>query len=349
MEDKGKLLVALRDSVANRIQSLFAAVAQSDQPRLRLSALGLCPRATVLSVRTGVTADLSEAAGILAAGHLFESFIAEAFEGEEILPQYEVELQGVKGHIDFYFPQRKFLIECKTIAAARCSPEFLPVEHHVVQVHAYLSALYEMTNEEHFAALVYFPRENPRLFQVFTFAYDPSWHSELVLRIELLKHAIETGELPAIPADYDATKFPCRWFSRISRMVVQCPFYDQCWQEKRQERQEQEEKLDENAGTTDSLPVYDMPDDLEEIVALLHSIRTEKKVLEEQEKAARKQLLEKIGTKRGRWVGREFGLQVHDETRRTLDTKALAKVVNLDEFRKITVATVVDVWRRLKI
>jgi hypothetical protein len=48
MEDKSKLLVALRDSVANRIQSLFASVAQSDQPRLRLSALGLCPRATVL-------------------------------------------------------------------------------------------------------------------------------------------------------------------------------------------------------------------------------------------------------------------------------------------------------------
>jgi len=126
MEDKSKLLVALRDSVANRIQSLFASVAQSDKPRLRLSALGLCPRATVLSVRTGITADLTEAAGILAAGHLFENFIAEAFEGEEIYPQFEVELAGVKGHIDFYFPQRKFLIECKTIAAARCSPEFLP-------------------------------------------------------------------------------------------------------------------------------------------------------------------------------------------------------------------------------
>jgi hypothetical protein len=264
MEDKSKLLVALRDSVANRIQSLFASVAQSDQPRLRLSALGLCPRATVLSVRTGVTADLTEAAGILAAGHLFENFIAEAFEGEEIYPQFEVELAGVKGHIDFYFPQRKFLIECKTIAAARCSPEFLPVDHHVVQVHAYLSALFEMTSEEHYAALVYFPRENPRLFQVFTFAYDPSWHSELVLRIELLKHAIETGELPPIPADYDATKFPCRWFSRISRMVVQCPFYEQCWQAKKQE-QEEEPKVPES-GNEENLPVYDMPDEIEEIV-----------------------------------------------------------------------------------
>jgi hypothetical protein len=217
-----------------------------------------------------------------------ENFIAEAFEGEEIYPQFEVELAGVKGHIDFYFPQRKFLIECKTIAAARCSPEFLPVDHHVVQVHAYLSALFEMTSEEHYAALVYFPRENPRLFQVFTFAYDPSWHSELVLRIELLKHAIETGELPPIPADYDATKFPCRWFSRISRMVVQCPFYEQCWQAKKQE-QEEEPKVPEE-GNEENLPVYDMPDDLEEIVALLHSIRTQKKSLEEQEKAARQQL-----------------------------------------------------------
>jgi len=39
-----------------------------------------------------------------------------------------------------------------------------------------------------------------------------------------------------------------------------------------------------------TLPIYDMPDDLEEIVALLHSIRTQKKSLEEQEKAARLQL-----------------------------------------------------------
>jgi CRISPR/Cas system-associated exonuclease Cas4 (RecB family) len=347
MEDKGKLLVALRDSVVNRIRSYFAEVAKSDQPRLRLSALGLCPRATVLSVRTGITADLSEAAGVLAAGHLFEAIIAETFEGEEIIPQYEVTLQEVTGHIDFYFPQRKFFIECKTIAAARCSPEFLPVEHHVVQVHAYLSALFEMTGEEHYAAIVYFPRENPRLFQVFTFAYDTSWHSELVLRIELLKHAIETGELPPVPADYDATKFPCRWFSRISRMVVQCPFYDQCWQGRRQEQEEEPKAPDENAA--ENLPVYDMPDDLEEIVALLHSIRTEKKALEEQERAARKQLLDKIGRLRGRWVGKEFGLQVHDEQRRTLDTKALAKVIDLDAYRKATVATVVDVWRRLQI
>jgi hypothetical protein len=135
-----------------------------------------------------------------------------------------------------------------------------------------------MTSEEHYAALVYFPRENPRLFQVFTFAYDPSWHSELVLRIELLKHAIETGELPPIPADYDATKFPCRWFSRISRMVVQCPFYEQCWQAKKQE-QEEEPKVPEE-GNEENLPVYDMPDEIEEIVALLHSIRTQKKSLE---------------------------------------------------------------------
>jgi CRISPR/Cas system-associated exonuclease Cas4 (RecB family) len=347
MEDKGKLLVALRDSVTNRIRSLFASVAQSDQPRLRLSALGLCPRATVLSVRTGITADLTEAAGILAAGHLFENFIAEAFDGEEIYPQFEVALAGVTGHIDFYFPQRKFLIECKTIAAARCSPEFLPVEHHVVQVHAYLAALFEMTSEEHYAALVYFPRENPRLFQVFTFAYDPSWHSELVLRIELLKHAIETGEIPPIPAGYDATKFPCRWFSRISRMVVQCPFYDQCWQTKKQEQDEEPKEFE--GSNEDNLSVYDMPDDLEELVALLHSIRTQKKSLDEQEKAARQQLLEKVGQTRGRWVGKEFGLQVRDEQRRTLDTKALSKVVNLDEYRKVTVATIVDVWRRLKL
>ena len=337
-----KLLEAIRNDVINRIQSLFQLKAQSEAPRLRLSQLGLCPRMTVLSVRTGIVADLTEATGILAAGHLYEQFIAEAFEGEEVLPQYEVELAGVKGHIDFYFPNRSFLIECKTIAAARVGTEFLPVEHHVVQVHAYLAALYETTQRKHYAALVYFPRENPRLFRVFTFQYDESWHSELVIRIELLKHAIETGELPEIPADYDPGKFPCRWFSKISRMMVQCPFYEQCWSN----RQAQAEQAPhEEPSDTDS--VQDLPPDLEDLVALLHSLRQQEKSISEQIKTVRKEILEVLGKRRGKFVGKEFGLHVYDEERRTLDTKALAKVVNLDEFRRVTVATVVDVWRRM--
>jgi len=337
-----KLLEALRNDVSHRISALFELKAQSDEPKLRLSQLGLCPRMTALSVRTGIVADLTEATGILAAGHLYEQFIAEAFEGEEVLPQFEVELAGVQGHVDFYFPNRDFFIECKTIAAARVSSEFLPVEHHVVQVHAYLSALYEMTNRKHYAALVYFPRENPRLFRVFTFQYDESWHSELTIRIELLRHAIETGELPEIPADYDPGKFPCRWFSKISRMMVQCPFYEQCWDNK----QARTERADEGEPTsTDS--VQDLPADLEDTIALLHSLRQQKKSIEEQEKAVRKEILETLGKRRGKFIGKEFGLHVYDEERRTLDTKALAKVINLDEYRKVSVATVVDVWRRM--
>ena len=343
---EAKLLEALRDDVSRRISRLFETKAQSEPPRLRLSQLGLCPRMTVLSVRTGITADLTEATGILAAGHLYEQFIAEAFEGEEIIPQYEVVLAGVTGHIDFYFPNRNFLIECKTIAAARVSSEFLPVEHHVIQVHAYLSALYEMTGAEHFAALVYFPRENPRLFRVFTFKYDEGWHSELVIRIELLKHAIETGELPPIPVDYDPGKFPCRWFSKISRMMVQCPFYDQCWASKKAQSEEEPQVQE-----TDTDSVEDLPADLEDLVALLHSLREQRKSIEDQEKTVRKEILEalekRLKCRSGKFVGREFGLHVYAEERRTLDTKALAKVINLDEYRKVTVATVVDVWRRM--
>ena len=337
------LLVALRDDVKNRIERIFQRTAQGDAPRLRLSQLGLCPRMTVLSIQTGITADLTEAAGILAAGHLFENFIAEAFEGEEVYPQYEVELAGVKGHIDFYFPNRLFLIECKTIAAARSSPEFLPVEHHVIQVHAYLSALYEMTQKAHFAALVYFPRENPKLFQVFTFHYDEGWHSELVLRIELLKHAIETGQVPPVPKDYEPTKFPCRWFSKISRMLMQCPFYEQCWS---QSGKREAERTVEAEGYVEG--VQDMPEDLEDLVALLWSLRSQKKSIEDQEKAVRQQILQALGKRRGKFLGREFGLHVYDEERRTLDTKALAKVINLDEYRKVSVATVVDVWRQAR-
>lgn len=338
-----KLLQAVREDVARRIESLFSI--QADPPKLRLSQLGLCPRATVLSIRTGITADLSEAAGILAAGSLFESFIAQAFEGEEIIPQYEVNLAGVTGHIDFYFPNRSFFVECKTIAAARCSPDFLPVEHHVVQVHAYLSALYEMTSVPHIAALVYFPRENPKLFQVFTFAYDEAWHSELVLRIELLKHSIETGELPSIPADYEAGRFPCRWFSKISRMIVQCPFYDQCWEVKPASQASQDGNQAEDSNSDDANSVYDLDADLEDLVAVLHSLRSQRKSIEDQEKQIRAEILKVVGKKRGKFIGKEFGMTIYDEVRRQLDTKALSKVINLDEYRKEVKATVVDVFK----
>ncbi len=338
---QGKVLEAIRNDVVARVNRLFEKTAQSQEPRLRLSQLGLCPRMTVLSIQTGITADLTEAAGILAAGHLYEQFIAEAFEGEEVIPQYEVVLAGVTGHIDFYFPQRLFFIECKTIAAAKVSDGFLPVDHHVVQVHAYLSALYEMTNERHYAALIYFPRENPRKFEVFTFTYDEAWHSELIIRIELLKHAIETGEVPPVPADYSPNKFPCRWFSRISRILITCPFFERCYGT----ASEQPQQPAPTAAQESSDEFREMDAELEDLVAYLHSLRTQKKQLEEQEKAARQEILERIKSARGRWVGREFGLLVKDEERRVLDTKALAKVVNLDEYRRVSVATVVDVWK----
>jgi hypothetical protein len=43
-------LAELQREVEQRLSKLFSQAAQSDPPRLRLSALGLCPRLTVLSI-----------------------------------------------------------------------------------------------------------------------------------------------------------------------------------------------------------------------------------------------------------------------------------------------------------
>jgi hypothetical protein len=341
-------LAELQREVEQRLSRLFSQTAQSDPPRLRLSALGLCPRLTVLSIQTGIQPDLTEAAGILAAGRLFEAFIAEAFEGEEVVSQREVVLDGVTGHIDFYLPARKHLIECKTIAAARSSPDFLPVEHHVVQVHAYLSALYEETGEEHTASLVYFPRENPRLFSVFTFAYDPTWHSELLVRISLLKDHIANKTVPPIPAGYSATKFPCQWFSRISRMTVTCPFWQRCWAASKESAEEAPTEKPADAGTTDAMDAVPMPADLEDLVALLYDRRAQKKMLEAQEKELREQILKRVKElKASRFVGQDFGLAIVTETQQRLDVRALEKVIDLSPYRKPVEVTKVDVFKRV--
>lgn len=345
VQDKIKRLQALRSDAKHRLSQILLRKAAPSEPKLRLSILGQCPIAIVKSIRTGVTPDLSAAAGILSAGELFENFIYEAYDGFEVIRQYEVELAGIKGHIDFYFPQLHFLIECKTISTARCSQDFLPIPQHEVQVHAYLSALYEMTQVEHDALLIYIPRENPHpsLIQIFTYSYDPAWHSEIVLRIELLRHAIETGEIPPIPAEYSANKYPCLWFSKISRMQMRCPFWEECWTTRRTEAKAEKEQ-EASQGNDESFDTYEMDQELEDLVALLYALRTQKKTIEAQEKDVRAEILKAIKKKQGRWLSKEFALTVVEEVRRQLDTQKLAQIVpNLDEFKKEVKVTIVDV------
>ena len=360
---KGSLLSAVAKDLERRLERLFSI--ESAPPKLRLSRIGLCPRQTVWSVREGVETDLTEAAGILAAGKLYESFIAEMFEGEDIIEQMEVSLAGVPGHLDFFLPRLRLVIECKTIAAARIDSALLPIEHHVLQLHAYLSALKEMGYGENIGALIYLPRENPRLFKVFTFAYDESIHSELVLRLELLKDAIENGRDLPIPDGYEKNKFPCSWFSKISRMHLKCPFYERCWVEVKQEKAMQASGENQDQDQDASVTQFEMTAELEELVAIMHELRIEKQRIEDELKSYRKQVLEAVEQmlkakgkkvnfdkkqddsdwKAFHLLGTNYGLTIVRQVRSVLDTEALSKVVDLNSFKKTTTATVVDVYR----
>jgi len=358
---KGSLLAAIARDLERRLDRLFRI--ESDPPRLRLSRVGMCPRQTVWSVREGIEADLTEAAGILAAGKLYEAFIAEMFENEEIIPQMEVELAGIKGHLDFYLPRLKLVIECKTIATSRIDSAKLPIEHHVAQLHAYLSALKDMGYGENYGAIIYLPRENPRLYRVFTFAYDETKHSELVLTLEMLKDAIENDKVPPIPEGYSPNSFPCSWFSRISRIHLRCPFFERCWSKEAPQRQHQE--MEAVSEITDNTTQMEMDQDLEDLVSLLYELKLEKQRIDDEIKACREQILEAVTEKlkaAGRkvnlkklkpddefsvchLVGQFYGLTIAKQIRNVLDTEALSKVVDLSAYRKPSVATVVDVYR----
>lgn len=350
---KGSLLNAIAKDLERRLERLFSI--EPAPPKLRLSRIGLCPRQTVWSVREGVDTDLTEAAGILAAGKLYESFIAEMFESEEVIEQMEVELAGVPGHLDFFLPRLKLVIECKTIAAARIDSSLLPIEHQVLQLHAYLSALFEMGYGENFGALIYLPRENPRLFRVFTFAYDPAIHSELVMRIELLKDAILNNKDLPIPEGYSKNKFPCSWFSKIARMHLKCPFYDRCWAV--DDAKAVQAAADQDTGESGTYETrLEMPDDIEELAMMLHELRIEKDRIESEIKSVREQIIEAVKQLHKPFkseeqvtvhlVGASYGITVSKQQRRNIDYEALKKVIDLEAYRtKVTTATVVDVYR----
>jgi hypothetical protein len=91
-----------------------------------------------------------------------------------------------------------------------------------------------------------------------------------------------------------------------------------------------------------------MPADLEDLVALLYDRRTQKKMLEAQEKELREQILKRAKElKASRFIGQDFELAIVTETQQRLDVRALEKVVDLSPYRKPVEVTKVDVFKRV--
>lgn len=227
MKTKSMTKQILADILLDTIKS----GAKSEEPRLRLSAVGLCQRATVLSIKTGITPDFEDMSGILYSGKLHEQIIKQAFDGWNVVEQKEVELEGVKGHIDFYLPGENVIIECKTISLS--GMHRVPIEHHIWQVAAYMEAVKEETGETPQGFIVYFAREDPQTFRVYEVVYSQTCAELVRQTLRKLQKHLEEETIPPIPPNYRPNKFPCQWFSVTTKRLFNCPFRERCWGEDR--------------------------------------------------------------------------------------------------------------------
>ena len=309
------------EQLKSQISKAIADMAKSEEPRLRLSAVGLCPRQQFYSIKEGVTVDLSPMEGILATGKLFEAIIEVAFP--DAIKQFEVDLDGVKGHIDFYLPNEKIFFECKSLGIAGLS--YTPIEHHIKQVHAYHTALVAMGLGVHTGYLVYFPREDISQFVVYEVPYDEMEALEVTNWVKTMKRAVEENTVPPVPSHYRPNKFPCQWYSVHAKRQMVCPFIERCWS---------------NAEITD------IPDDeIEEAAIKLQQAREEKRKWEQEETHYRNILVNaveigklKVGVNKGK-----VSIIVKERERTTYDSKKLVAFlqerlpdVDLSEFQSST-------------
>jgi len=203
-----------------------ALMTEPSPPRFRLSQLKECLRQQWFEVNEpepeGET-NLFELGHFLK-GRLFEDWVASAFP--EAVRQHEVELHGIKGHIDLFIPP-DVVIEVKTTTTQ--SLVFAPSYDHVWQVKAYLAALKSSGVDEPKGFLVYIPADNPAKCLDYIFPIDLSdYEYEMLLnRAKTLSEA--TDSPPPIPSDYSPDKLPCAGI--IFNAPYRCPYFEKCWGE----------------------------------------------------------------------------------------------------------------------
>jgi BMFP domain-containing protein YqiC len=157
-------------------------------------------------------------------GRVFENWLASIFP--QAVRQYEVELYGIKGHIDLFLPTDTVL-EAKTTTTQ--SLAFVPSYDHISQTKAYLAALRFMGVPDPKGYLIYIPADSPAqaLDHIYPITLSDDEYETLCQRAKTLVEA-ET-EPPPIPAHYSPNKLPCSGI--VFNAPYRCPYFERCWGE----------------------------------------------------------------------------------------------------------------------
>ena len=205
-----------------------ALMTEPSPSRYRLSQLRECLRQQWFEVNEPEPDDNGEPdlmkLGHYLKGRLFEDWLASLFT--QAIRQYEVELHGIKGHIDlFILPDT--VVEVKTTTTQ--SLAFVPSYDHIAQAKAYLAALRFMGVPDPKGYLVYIPADSPAqaLNHIYPIILTDDEYGTLCERAKTLIEA-ET-EPPPIPAHYSPNKLPCSGI--VFNAPYRCPYFERCWGE----------------------------------------------------------------------------------------------------------------------
>lgn len=222
---------------------------------IRLSEAGQCPRRQTLRALGFVSTppSLREMA-IFETGHLAEERItdlwAQKFPLETLEREVEVRTEFGVGHIDLWVAPMTHMVECKTTTEKRLKD--LPLQSHVAQVTMYLHFWGNARGAT--AEIAYLLKETGEI-RSYPVVYDPHYARELLIGLMEVQGAITILREPlAIPDEYQATSYPCAWYS--PQGLRRCGFWDHCWGNKITTMPEKKEVVAVAEPLTDDIHEY---------------------------------------------------------------------------------------------
>ena len=199
-----------------------------DPHEIRLSEAGQCPRRQTLRALDYVPGPhtLRDLA-IFETGHLEEERItamwATRFTPDQLIREVEVRTEFGVGHIDLWVEPIHHLVECKTTTEKQIPR--LPLQSHVAQVTMYLHFFGNARNAT--AEISYRIKETGQI-KSFPVVYDRQYARQLIAGLMEVQAAITILREPLpIPDDYQATSYPCAWYTKDG--LVRCGFWEYCW------------------------------------------------------------------------------------------------------------------------
>lgn len=217
-----------KEQIRERLMEFFNKGNGSSSGKLKLSQIHLCPRYQWFSLNEGNKPSNLETLGQYLKGLVWEDWLRrEIFVDAEY--QREVRLMGVRGFIDFFFPETSTVLEVK--ATNSSSVPFLPDLQHIYQVATYMLALKEEGVREPKGLILYIPVDKPSLMLETIWEVELEEEFELMLmeRVREMIEATKREVEPNIPDGFRPESEPCSG-SRYGKPFI-CPFHQFCWGE----------------------------------------------------------------------------------------------------------------------